>query len=125
MSYTPTNWKAGDTVTSAKLNKMEQGIADGMLVVRITTEDGATFTMDKTWQQIYNANFAVCVIRNEENGAYAVQNIPIFSVQGIEGEGYMVMINLPSDTPIPNTFSAENPDDYPTGERTTPTPTPT
>lgn len=27
MSYTPTQWKAGDTVTSAKLNKMEQGIA--------------------------------------------------------------------------------------------------
>ena len=28
MSYEPTNWKAGDTVTSAKLNKMEQGIAN-------------------------------------------------------------------------------------------------
>ena len=26
MSYEPTNWKAGDTVTSTKLNKMEQGI---------------------------------------------------------------------------------------------------
>lgn len=29
MSYEPTNWQAGDTVTSAKLNKMEQGIANG------------------------------------------------------------------------------------------------
>ena len=28
MSYEPTTWKAGDTVTSAKLNKMEQGIAN-------------------------------------------------------------------------------------------------
>ena len=27
MSYEPTNWKDGDLVTSAKLNKMEQGIA--------------------------------------------------------------------------------------------------
>ena len=26
MSYTPTTWAAGDTVTSAKLNKIEQGI---------------------------------------------------------------------------------------------------
>lgn len=26
MSYEPTNWKAGDTITSAKLNKIEQGI---------------------------------------------------------------------------------------------------
>lgn len=27
MSYDPTQWKSGDVVTSAKLNKMEQGIA--------------------------------------------------------------------------------------------------
>lgn len=27
MSYTPTNWKSGDVVTSAKLNKLEQGVA--------------------------------------------------------------------------------------------------
>lgn len=27
MNYEPTNWKSGDVVTSAKLNKMEQGIA--------------------------------------------------------------------------------------------------
>lgn len=27
--YNPTNWQAGDTVTSAKLNKIEQGIANG------------------------------------------------------------------------------------------------
>lgn len=26
MSYTPTNWSAGDTITAAKLNKIEQGI---------------------------------------------------------------------------------------------------
>lgn len=29
MSYEPTVWQAGDTVTSAKLNKIEQGIAGG------------------------------------------------------------------------------------------------
>lgn len=28
MSYTPTNWQTGDTVTAQKLNKMEQGIAE-------------------------------------------------------------------------------------------------
>ena len=28
MSYTPTNWTTGDTITAAKLNKMEQGIAN-------------------------------------------------------------------------------------------------
>ena len=34
MSYEPTTWRAGDTVTSAKLNKIEQGIANsGIMVV--------------------------------------------------------------------------------------------
>ena len=39
MSYTPTNWQTGDTVTAALLNKMEQGIAaDDALVVPIYHE---------------------------------------------------------------------------------------
>ena len=28
MSYEPTNWKTGDVVTSAKLNKLEEGVAE-------------------------------------------------------------------------------------------------
>lgn len=39
MSYNPTNWSDGDLVTSAKLNKIEQGIADiqGIKVVQANT----------------------------------------------------------------------------------------
>lgn len=33
MSYTPTEWKSGDTVTSAKLNKIEQGIANNNIII--------------------------------------------------------------------------------------------
>lgn len=28
MGYSKTNWQSGDTISSAKLNKIEQGIAD-------------------------------------------------------------------------------------------------
>lgn len=28
MSYTPTNWVTGDTVTATKMNKLEQGVAN-------------------------------------------------------------------------------------------------
>ena len=28
MSYTPTEWKSGDVITSEKLNNLEQGVAD-------------------------------------------------------------------------------------------------
>ncbi len=41
MSYEPTRWQTGDTVTSAKLNKMEQGIANSgiKLVHVVETEE--------------------------------------------------------------------------------------
>ena len=44
MSYTPTTWKKGDVITSAKLNKMEQGIANGgggALIGHVTWSDPA------------------------------------------------------------------------------------
>lgn len=56
MSYTPTEWKTGDTITAEKLNKLEQGVADsggggGALIVNSTYDDGA-YTLDKTWKEI-------------------------------------------------------------------------
>ena len=61
MSYDPTVWKSGDTITSAKLNKLEQGVADasgggtggGAFKVGITFGDVAV--MDKTWAEINEA----------------------------------------------------------------------
>lgn len=57
MSYTPTNWKAGDIVTSAKLNKIEQGVAaSGELVMpTYTTSDWETFTCNMTFSEIASA----------------------------------------------------------------------
>ena len=57
MAYEPTNWKTGDVVTSAKLNKLEQGVAagSGVPVVHETYDESAgTYTLDKTWQEIYD-----------------------------------------------------------------------
>ena len=30
MSYTPTTWTTGDTITASAMNKIEQGIANGV-----------------------------------------------------------------------------------------------
>ena len=56
MSYTPTTWETGDTITAVKLNNMESGIsgAGGNLVV-VATEDGGYLTLDKTGQEILDA----------------------------------------------------------------------
>lgn len=58
MTYEPTNWKSGDVVTSAKLNKIEQGIAGGGVLI-VNETDGI---LDKTWQEIYDAGFSVLLI---------------------------------------------------------------
>lgn len=57
MSYEPTNWKAGDVVTSAKLNKMEQGIAagGGIRIVHLTTNDDHSMQLDITPNELMDA----------------------------------------------------------------------
>ena len=58
MSYTPTEWKAGDVVTSAKLNKIEQGIVASESSVFIVTFDRTLDHTDKTAQEIEEAYLA-------------------------------------------------------------------
>lgn len=58
MSYTPTTWKSGDIVTSEKLNKIEQGIANATtapLFVEGTDVGDSREELNKTWQEIYDA----------------------------------------------------------------------
>lgn len=73
MSYTPTNWKAGDVVTSAKLNKMEQGIAagGGIRVVHLThleneSSEGETETVSPTMRLDITPNELMEAFENEK-----------------------------------------------------------
>lgn len=80
MSYTPTNWKAGDTVTSAKLNKIEQGIAMGGTVTYVHaqgTDD--ELVLDKTWEELYEAASQGMVILIQENDDSTSISISILS----------------------------------------------
>lgn len=75
MSYTPTEWKAGDTVTSAKLNKLEQGVASaggGSGILIVTETDG---TLDKTWKEIHNALASGTIVAIPESGTDAFLHI--------------------------------------------------
>ena len=56
MSYTPTTWNTGDTITATKLNKIENGIANaGSAMIVTSSEVNGAQTMDKTAQEIYDA----------------------------------------------------------------------
>lgn len=58
MSYTPTVWQDGDTITAEAMNKIERGIADASGVLVCTSSfDGtvSNYVLDKTAQEIYDA----------------------------------------------------------------------
>lgn len=74
MAYTPTNWKDGDIISAEKMNKLEQGVAEGggggVLLVNVTKSGSSTpvvnsaspmltapipsptFTADKTYDEV-------------------------------------------------------------------------
>ena len=84
MSYIPTNWKAGDTVTSAKLNKLEQGVANGgsnMVMMTMTPSNNdniMTFTLNKTWQEIWDNNYnVICAIDTYWKAFYQILYVDV------------------------------------------------
>ena len=108
MSYEPTNWKAGDTVTSAKLNKLEQGVASNVLVVNMIVDtDTGVITLGKTWQEIFDADFAIAILTNptkdmQEHKEY----VPINNISSYLDGTYSIMIEGTQ-------FIADSADDYP------------
>lgn len=108
MSYNPTQWSAGDTVTSAKLNKIEQGISDnGVLEINaIVDEEAGEMRLDKTWQEIYNANNSVIILPPDS------EEFPVrmkVACVGVYQNSFIVMGTFGA----PITFLATASDDYP------------
>lgn len=49
MAYTPTEWKSGDVISAERMNKIEQGIANGsssVLIVDATQESTSSDSGD-------------------------------------------------------------------------------
>ena len=72
MSYTPTVWASGDTVTATKMNKIENGIAGaggGGLMVTVTESSG-TYTCNKTYSEIAAAatTMPIFLVYDNSNG---------------------------------------------------------
>lgn len=89
MSYEPTNWKTGDVVTSAKLNKLENAVAGGKMLVVHSVDN----TLDKTWQEVYDAfhqNDFVVLYMIEEGDNYYSQEIGLIAKVIYDGEIYTV-----------------------------------
>ncbi len=110
MSYTPTEWETGQTITAEKLNKLEQGVADagGGLVVTIT--DGV---MNKTYNEIKQAlqsGPVVCVA--ERDGALFYNNI-VSSADGDNDRTPNILFTYDAMDGTPAMYIVYNGDGYP------------
>lgn len=113
MSYDPTNWKAGDVISSQKLNKLEQGVADaggggGALAVHIQkeviSEDETHYTADKTAGEIKAAlesgqvvSFPHTLTGDEETQYYVdILGTPSSACSFVSMPGYGYGLAVPS-----------------------------
>lgn len=111
MAYEPTVWKSGDVITSTKLNKLENGVAEagggtgGGALICNTTMEGSTTRLDKTVSEILDA-FPYVVIKWEEEQSYDLSAISEFIFD--DEDGYQIFFGGG------NVFTAQNLNDYPT-----------
>ena len=94
MAYEKQTWQSGDTVTSAKLNHMEDGIASAgggnILFVGATTVDETT-TLDKTWQEIMTAVETGIAVIKKISGENDITLDYIVAVYHYDGNSYTVL----------------------------------
>lgn len=110
MAYVKQTWTTGEVITEEKLNHMEDGIAGGgVLIVNATTttsEGGTITTLDKTWQEIYDAVMSTgAVIMKNDGGAISIA--PVLDV-----------VSNPSlNVYSVGIFDASSPSDYPKAQK--------
>ena len=120
MSYTPTEWQRGDIVTSQKLNKLEQGVANAggsgiFYVTKIFTgSDPVITSLNKTWKEIRDAAQSSLVTCKR---TYADEDSCDFVylsgyAEASNGDPYAVMFSSGE------TFFADTENDYPNDETT-------
>ena len=108
MSYTPTNWVTGDIVTADKLNKLENGVADGILILNTTFDSSADVVrLSATWKQIYDTIKAGTPIFIKEPRSDLYAGLILIYSAYKDGNDYVV------ETALGSSWDAESEEDYP------------
>ena len=89
MSYTPTDWKTGDTIFAEQLNNMESGIgkAGSVYLVKVMNDEGGTYSyLDTNFRKIKNAieYGSLIVLLAEQEGADNVRLLIPILPEGID-----------------------------------------
>lgn len=116
MAYEPTNWKTGDVVTSAKLNKLENAVANGgALKLNFIVDKGAgTTTIDKTYAEIKEAVLSgVYVFGVLQDDSPFIIVYPCQFEESTDPEDEYYSIGISGFSIQPMWFNAETENDYP------------
>ena len=133
MSYEPTVWKDGDLVTSAKLNKLEQGVANGVAngvnfeVINMELSNQGPPSLDKTAGEIIDilkSGKHILVVSIPEllhdsglpSEAYMYYSAIPIQVSYVPGSGFQMALYLPVVTTVNNgviVLTASSLDQYP------------
>lgn len=109
MAYEPTIWKKGDIISSTKLNKLENGVANnGILVVNITGTSQQT-VLDKTWQEIHDATLAI--VKDVEGGQ--VRTYFVYDTYSVDGTYYVSFTSYNTT----ETYNSSSPTGYPQNQQ--------
>lgn len=109
MSYTKREWATGNVVGAVDLNRMEQGIEDAgssgsgevLVVNAVYDSENDSYTLDKTWQEIYDAFpfVAVYINTNEMLFKNNINNAGIYNGNYIVEAGLSLTTNSASGYP--------------------------
>lgn len=103
MAYSPTEWHNGDIISAEKLNKLENGVANGsassgLFPITLTwNADWSIATLNKTFSEIKTALqsglFPFVTSVSEDSGSYSLD---IYSLEqiGIDTEGCSIVITI-------------------------------
>ena len=115
MSYTPTEWKSGDTITSAKLNKIEEGISNSNITIQITWDESSVGHLNRTWAELNTAIEKGLIWLLEDyhpNDSVHKEIWLLTTVDTTDTSNYPYVVSIRSMNSLNNyTFSAALPDD--------------
>ena len=99
MSYEPTEWATGDTVTAAKLNKLERGIVNAQLP-EVTADDNGDVlaVVEGAWAKAAPAGGVFNVTVTEEtddDNTYNIMNKTYNEILTAFSSGITVLVTLP------------------------------
>ena len=74
MSYTPTNWQTGDTITAEKMNNIEQGIQNAQNVAVVSLDAEGFDSGSKTFGYVVYATYdgEKWVVTNDNNDEWPI-----------------------------------------------------